>query len=126
MHLKPRIGHIRLDRLNLGRLVEMFDVIVDENETIAAEDAERREQVARCRPTKRGRAPQGPSASGWPPSGPSRGDEAAPEAHGRGNAPAHPLHPPAALNAAIARELITFNPASHVELESGKRPKALL
>ena len=32
----------------------------------------------------------------------------------------------AALNSAIALQLITFNPASHVELESGKRPKPLL
>lgn len=32
----------------------------------------------------------------------------------------------AALNAAIAQQYITFNPASHVELESGKRPKPLL
>ncbi|GGO80608.1 hypothetical protein GCM10012280_02920 [Wenjunlia tyrosinilytica] len=32
----------------------------------------------------------------------------------------------AALNAAIARQLITFNAAEHVELASGKRPKGLL
>ncbi|WP_433546817.1 site-specific integrase [Streptomyces sp. CA-294286] len=32
----------------------------------------------------------------------------------------------AALNDAIAQQLITFNPASHVELETGKRPKALV
>ncbi|MFE3018161.1 tyrosine recombinase XerC [Streptomyces sp. NPDC059256] len=32
----------------------------------------------------------------------------------------------AALNAAIAQQLITFNPATHVELEAGKRPKALV
>jgi integrase len=31
-----------------------------------------------------------------------------------------------ALNAAIARQLITFNAAAHVELTSGKRPKAQL
>ncbi|BCK70251.1 hypothetical protein Srufu_042040 [Streptomyces libani subsp. rufus] len=32
----------------------------------------------------------------------------------------------ATLNAAIAQQLITFNPAAYVELESGKRPKPLL
>ncbi|WP_435838083.1 site-specific integrase [Streptomyces chrestomyceticus] len=32
----------------------------------------------------------------------------------------------AAHNAAIAQQLITFNPAAHVELEAGKRPKALV
>ncbi len=31
-----------------------------------------------------------------------------------------------ALNGAIRRQLITFNPAKHVELASGKRPKAVL
>ncbi|MFC9740213.1 hypothetical protein ACFVKC_20100 [Streptomyces noursei] len=32
----------------------------------------------------------------------------------------------AALNTAIAQQLITFNPAAHVALEAGKRPKALV
>ncbi|GAB3173336.1 hypothetical protein GCM10027162_17210 [Streptomyces incanus] len=32
----------------------------------------------------------------------------------------------AALNAAIAQQLITFNPAARVELEAGKRPEALV
>jgi hypothetical protein len=32
----------------------------------------------------------------------------------------------AGLNAAITRQISTFNPASHVELETGKRPKALM
>ncbi|KJK54721.1 hypothetical protein UK12_33235, partial [Saccharothrix sp. ST-888] len=31
VHPKPRIGHIRLSRLNVGHLVEMFDAIADEN-----------------------------------------------------------------------------------------------
>ena len=31
-----------------------------------------------------------------------------------------------ALNAAIAQQLLTFDPASHFELASGKRPKAVL
>lgn len=32
----------------------------------------------------------------------------------------------AALNAAISQQMLTFNPAAHLELASGKRPKALL
>ncbi|MEU9407475.1 hypothetical protein AB0E08_17575 [Streptomyces sp. NPDC048281] len=32
----------------------------------------------------------------------------------------------AALNSAIAQQLITFDPAAHVELDVGKRPKALV
>jgi len=33
---------------------------------------------------------------------------------------------PGSVPSSIAQQLITFNPASHVELESGKRPKPLL
>ncbi|WP_326599210.1 hypothetical protein [Streptomyces sp. NBC_01803] len=47
LHLKPRIGRVRLDRLNLTHLIRMFDAIADENEVIAAENQARREQVAR-------------------------------------------------------------------------------
>ncbi|MFF5283049.1 tyrosine recombinase XerC [Streptomyces sp. NPDC013171] len=126
VHLKPRIGHIRLDRLNVGHLVEMFDGIADDNEVIAAENQARREQVARCKPSKPGR----PIAS-------ERAQLAAERAKLAEMKPFRKVTGPAtrqavrrtlraALNAAIAQQLITFNPAAHVELESGKRPKPLL
>lgn len=38
VHIKPHIGHIRLDRLNIGHLVEMFDGITEQNELIEAEN----------------------------------------------------------------------------------------
>jgi hypothetical protein len=56
VHLKPRLGHLRLDRLNGGHLVEMFDAIADANETIAAENRARRERAARCRAAPAGGA----------------------------------------------------------------------
>ncbi|OEV30447.1 integrase [Streptomyces nanshensis] len=126
VHLKPRIGHIRLDRLNVGHLVEMFDAISDTNEVIATENEARDEQVARCKPTKPGRPPL-----------PERNRLARERAKLAEMPPYRKQTGPAsrqairrtlraALNAAIARQLITFNPASHVELESGKRPKPLL
>ncbi|MFF9339389.1 tyrosine recombinase XerC [Streptomyces sp. NPDC014773] len=126
VHLKPRIGHIRLDRLNVGHLVEMFDGIADDNEVIAAENQARREQVARCKPSKPGR----PVAS-------ERARIAAERAKLAEMKPFRKITGPAtrqavrrtlraALNSAIAQQLITFNPAAHVELESGKRPKPLL
>ena len=68
VHLKPRIGHVRLDRLNVGHLVEMFDAIADENEVISAENQARREQIARCKPSTPGR-PVGAERSGWRPNG---------------------------------------------------------
>ncbi|MFI8258257.1 tyrosine recombinase XerC [Streptomyces filamentosus] len=126
VHLKPRIGHIRLDRLNVGHLVEMFDGIADDNEVIAAENQARREQVARCKPSKPGR----PVAA-------ERARIAAERAKLAEMKPFRKITGPAtrqavrrtlraALNSAIAQQLITFNPAAHVELESGKRPKPLL
>ncbi|MEX0171748.1 site-specific integrase [Streptomyces sp. LMG1-1-1.1] len=126
VHLKPRIGHIRLARLNVGHLVEMFDGIADDNEVIAAENQARREQVARCKPSKPGR----PVAA-------ERARIAAERAKLAEMKPFRKITGPAtrqavrrtlraALNSAIAQQLITFNPAAHVELESGKRPKPLL
>ncbi|MFD4604085.1 tyrosine recombinase XerC [Streptomyces sp. NPDC058464] len=126
VHLKPRIGHVRLDRLNVGHLVEMFDAIADENEVIAAENEARREQIARCKPSKPGR-----------PVGAERKLLAVERAKLAEMKPFRKVTGPAsrqairrtlraALNSAIAQQLITFNPASHVELESGRRPKPLL
>ncbi|KJK44200.1 integrase, partial [Saccharothrix sp. ST-888] len=54
VHLKPRIGHIRLSRLNVAHLVEMLHAIADENETIAPANQARREQVARRSPGRHG------------------------------------------------------------------------
>ncbi|WP_416485283.1 site-specific integrase [Streptomyces sp. CL12] len=126
VHLKPRIGQVRLDRLNVGHLVEMFDEIADENEVIAAENEARRQQVARCKPSKPGR-----------PVGAERKLLAVERAKLAEMKPFRKITGPAtrqairrtlraALNSAIAQQLITFNPASHVELESGRRPKPLL
>ncbi|ORT54721.1 site-specific integrase [Streptomyces sp. CB03238] len=126
VHLKPRVGHVRLDRLNVGHLVAMFDAIADQNEVIAAENQARREQIARCKPSKPGR----PVAA-------ERERLAIERAKLAEMKPFRKLTGPAtrqairrtlraALNSAIAQQLVTFNPAAHVELESGKRPKPLL
>lgn len=126
VHLKPRIGHVRLDRLNVGHLVELFDGIADDNEAIAAENQARREQVARCKPSKPGR----PVAAERARLAVEREKlaEMKPYRKLTGAATRQSIRRTlrAALNAAIARQLITFNPAAHVELESGKRPKPLL
>lgn len=126
IHLKPRIGHIRLDRLNVGHLVEMFDAIADENETIAAENQARQGQVERCKPRKPGR----PVAAERRRLAAERAklDEMKPFRKPTGPSTRQSIRRTlrAALNSAIAQQLITFNPASHVEIESAKRPKALL
>ncbi|WP_301126672.1 hypothetical protein [Streptomyces cacaoi] len=126
MHPKPRIGHLRLDRLNVGHLVEMFDAIEDQNEEILVENANRCEQVGRCKPGKPGRPTEAERAR--------LAEERAKLAERKpfrkitGAARRQRIRATlrAALNDAIARQLITFIPAAHVELESGKRPKALV
>lgn len=104
----------------------MFDGIADDNEVIAAENQARREQVARC---KRGK-PGAPKAEERARLAEERArlGEMKPFRKLTGAATRQRIRSTlrAALNAAIGRQLITFNPAEHVELESRMRPKALL
>jgi integrase len=126
VHLKPALGHLRLDRLNVGHVQEMFDSINDRNDVISAENQARHEQAARC---TRGK-PGAPKASERAQLAVEREKLAAMPPFRRTTGPAtkHAIRRTlrAALNKAIAEQLITFNPASHVELESGARPKGLL
>jgi integrase len=126
VHLKPGIGHYRLDRFNVGHCQEFFDSIDDANEVVRAENAARREQEARCKWGKRSRPPAAESArltiereklAAMPPYREITG----PATKQRIRATLR-----AALNAAIRRQLISFNAAQWVELEPGKRPKGLL
>lgn len=126
VHLKPAIGHLRLDRLGVGHVQDMFNAIDDRNDLIRAENAARREQVARC---KRGK-PGAPKAS-------ERERLTAERAKLAEMPPFRRITGPAtkqairrtlrmALNKAIAGQLITFNAAAHVELAPAARPKGLL
>ncbi|AGP56155.1 site-specific integrase [Streptomyces rapamycinicus] len=126
VHLKPRIGHLRLDRLNVGHLVEMFDAIVEESEATEAENQARREQEARCRWSKPGRPPA--AVRQQLAEERAKLAEMKPFRRTNGEATRQSIRRTlrAALNAAIARQLITFNPAAHVEMASGKRPTGLL
>lgn len=126
VHLKPGLGHYRVDKLNVAHVQEFFDRIDETNETVAAENAARREQEARA---KWGKASRPPAAES---------ERLAIERERLAEMPPYrAVTGPAtkqriratlrtALNAAIRRQLITFNPASWVELDSGKRPKAVL
>ncbi|WP_121712736.1 site-specific integrase [Streptomyces sp. E5N91] len=124
VHLKPRIGHLRLDRLRVSHLSEMFEAIAEANVEIAEGNAARRkafedlslipwkgrEHRARRRAMK------------------AAIDAMDPYRRIVGPATRQCVRSTlrAALNAAIAQQLVTFNPAAHVELEAGKRPKALV
>ncbi|MGW5126716.1 site-specific integrase [Streptomyces sp. NPDC004069] len=126
VHLKPAIGHLRLDRLGVDHVEDMFNAIDDRNDVIRAENQARHEQVARC---KRGK-PGAPKAA-------ERARLAAERARLAEMPPFRRITGPAtkqairrtlrmALNKAIAKRLITFNAAAYVELEAAARPKGLL
>ncbi|GAB2732509.1 site-specific integrase [Streptomyces bullii] len=126
VHLKPRIGHLRLDRLSVGHVQDMFNAIADESDVIRAENEARREQEVRAKWSKPGRPP----AKERERLAREREQLAAMKPYRKTNTAAtrqairRTLR--AALNKAIAEQLITFNAAAHVELESGTRPKGLL
>ncbi|MEW2518160.1 site-specific integrase [Actinacidiphila alni] len=126
VHLGPGVGAYLLDKFTVSQAQEFFDSIDDANEVIAAENQARREQQARATWGKRSRPPayererlavERAKLAAMPP----YRDITGPATKQRIRATLR-----TALNAAIRRQLITFNPASWVELESGKRPKAVL
>ncbi|OLZ62906.1 site-specific integrase [Streptomyces sp. IMTB 2501] len=124
VHLKPRIGHLRLDRLRVTHLTEMFEAIAEANVEIAEGNAARRkafEDLAQIRwKGREHRARRKVMKAAI--------EEMEPYRRIVGPATRQRVRSTlrAALNAAIAQQLITFNPAAHVELEAGKRPKALV
>jgi integrase len=98
--LTPQLGHLPLDKLTVDHVAALFDAIAERNDEI---DTARASQDPEIRASVKGLRITGPAT-----------------VH-RYRATLR-----AALNAAIRAKKITFNPASYVELPSGKRPKALL
>lgn len=125
-HLRDGVGHHRLDRLNVGHVQDFFDGIDDRNEVIRAENEARREQVARATWGKRSRPPAAEAKR-------LAAERAAlaempPFRRITGHATKHDIRRAlrTALNFAIGRQYITFNPAAHVDIGSAKRPKGML
>ncbi len=124
LYIKPRIGHIRLDRLRVRHLEEMFAAIEEENVEIVEANAQRRAAIAELAqiPWKgqEFRAKRKALKAAIAGMEPFRRTVSASTCQ-RIRATLR-----AGLNAAIRRQIITFNPASHVELETAKRPKPLV
>ncbi|TXS30772.1 site-specific integrase [Streptomyces sp. ms191] len=124
VHLKPHIGHRRLDRLRVSHLSDMFTAITDANAEILEQNAQRRSAVEELAtvPWKgvanRARRKAMKTAIDVMP--PFR----------RVTGPATRQHIKAtlraALNDAIGQQIITFNPAAHVEIDPVRKPKALV
>lgn len=124
VHLIPRIGHIRLDRLTVAHLDEMFAGIAETNIEINDANILRRTAHDELKlipwkglENRRRRKAIKETIAAMPPF--RRVTNVATQHHIKATLRA-------ALNVAIARGLIIFNAAAHVELEAHKRPKALV
>lgn len=118
-HLKPHIGGIRIDHLQVHHLDDMFAAIDGANQEIIEANLLRRQAINDLRMT-RGRAARHAAREAIAALPPFR--------RPTGLASQHHIKRTlrAALNVAVARQLITFNAAKHVELEPAKRPKPVL
>ena len=124
MHLKPHIGRRRLDRLRVSHLGDMFTAIADANAETLEQNAQRRAAIEELATV------------------PWKGAEN--RAHRKSMKAAIDAMPPfrrvtgpatrqrvkatlrASLNDAISQQILTFNPAAHVELDPVRKPKALV
>ncbi|MFE9853587.1 MULTISPECIES: site-specific integrase [Streptomyces] len=125
-HLDPAIGHYRVDRFGVGQAQQFFDALADRADVIRAENAARREQVARATWPGGGRPPEAERAR----LAQERARLAAMPPFRRVTGPAtvqsirRTLR--IVLNYAIKKQLTEFNAAKHVELAPAARPKGLL
>ncbi|MFC8863112.1 tyrosine-type recombinase/integrase [[Kitasatospora] papulosa] len=124
MHLKPHIGNRRLDRLRVSHLSEMFTDIRDANARILEDNAQRRAAIDEMAtvPWKgvQNRARRKAMKAAIDEMPPFR----------RITGPSTRQHVKAtlraSLNDAIGQQIITFNPAAHVEIDPVRKPKALV
>lgn len=122
-HLKPHLGHLRVARLRITDFAEMFAKIDEQNDEITASNAARRELDQRRRDLAAagaGRRTQLAAVAQLREMPPFR------RVTGKATQLRIKATARAALNAAIVQQIIIFNPAAHVEIESPARPKALV
>ena len=121
-YLTPLLGHHRLDRLRATHLQTAFDTITDQAETVARDNARRREvldaskQAWRNHDTQTARAARASLRELPPfcrPAGPATIQRVRATLR-------------AALTDACKQQLVTVNVAKLVTLSPGRRPKALL
>lgn len=132
LYLKPKIGHVKVDRLTVGHLKELYAKINDDNDTILANNAERRSLQAQIKSIK-GVAGNFARSSGEQASLQQsrralrqRLAELPPFRRPVGPSSQKSIHATlrAAMNDAITEQLTTFNAAMHYTV-SAKAPKAL-
>lgn len=117
LYLTPHLGCLRLDRLRVSHVADMFDAIDERNQLI--QHARRPVEIPTGTDQDTARLLRRNHTDLRKKLRYQRVVEAASKQRIRATLRA-------ALNAAISQQLITFNPAAHVELASGKSPKALV
>lgn len=124
VHLKPHIGHRRLDRLRVSHLGDMFTAVADANAEILEQNAQRRaaiEELAtvpwKGTENRARRKSMKAAIDAMPPFRRVTG----PATRQRVKATLR-----ASLNDAISQQILTFNPAAHVEIDPVRKPKALV
>lgn len=117
-YLKPKLGHVRVDRLTVGHCVEAFAKIADDNDAIEAANADRRALVQQIKATSR-RAEKRALREQLDASPPFR-RTVGPSSQQRIRATLR-----AALNDAITQQKCVFNAAEHLELDNS-RPKPII
>ncbi|KIE28137.1 integrase [Streptomyces sp. MUSC 125] len=125
VHLKPHLGEIRLDKLNVPHLDRMFDAINEANIEIQEQNAQRRAALDELNaiPWK---GVENRARRKWLK---AAIDQMPPFRRVTSVNTQHHIKATlrAALNTAIAQRIIpNYNPAEHVELEPGTKPKALV
>ncbi|WP_416484293.1 tyrosine-type recombinase/integrase [Streptomyces sp. CL12] len=125
IHLKPHLGHFRLDRLRVHHIETMFNAINERNIEIQEQNAQRRAVVAELKATPN-KGAENRARRKW-----LRAHlDAMPPFRritGLNTQPRIRITLRAALNVAIAQQVMpAFNPAAHVELLPGTKPKALI
>ncbi|MGV9318269.1 tyrosine-type recombinase/integrase [Streptomyces sp. NPDC003660] len=125
VHLKPHLGHLRLDKLRVHHIEKMFDDINERNIEIQEQNAQRRAVVAELKATPN-KVAENRARRKWfraqldAMPGFRRITSLNTQPHIRDTLRA-------ALNIAIAQQVMAaFNPAAHVELLPGTKPKALI
>lgn len=125
VHLKPHLGHLRLDRLRVADLDRMFEAINDANVEIIEQNALRRAALNELKTIPWKGAENRARRKGLKASI----DEMPPFRKPTRTNSQHTIKRTlrAALNTAIAQQIIPpFNPAEHVELNPASRAKAMV
>lgn len=118
IYLKPKIGHVRVDRLTVGHIAEMFAAIGDDNDKILSVNADRRAVLAEIAATSKRAEKRAlrERLAAMPPFRRTVGPSSQARIHATLRA---------AMNDAIAAQLTTFNAAMHYTV-SAKSPKPVV